>query len=524
MARQSARAHLVAALLIALSPLSVQAVDQSFLVHSDTQYKWFDDGRNPDPDRRLKAQSKAIHAWQSLRPNGTPVFLNGDVTAYGHGDEWEYMLKDLNHRLLPDRYWGLGNHDYDNNIRTPDGSGCYNNGCARDSIQHLAKAVESWSVDSFDFKTFDSTLFRQHHGSLAYSKTIGEIKFIQLHNHYFYAVDFESSVGLRTYTFKIRQSLDWLEQELKKARAAGKLVVINMHRPPMGYGEGAKADEARERFAALMREHRVLAIFHGHQHELADRGTIAGTTAVFESGASFRETFLTADLDLGGNTLTVYKAENNRVSKDPLRTVKLVQVFAPETVVRPTPLGKAAVNFVFGSTRRDQPVGWIKVKLSGEHSPREGQPNQSMEVEPGKDFSYTLTAYDERGGKELATFTGKFKSEYVNDAPTNLCLEEWDAIEGKLTLKWDRPRTFPADAYSFVEGASVGSGEWYRFRGPNDSNQASTRQEIRYKARGIKDPMRLNYHVYYWSSSHGHTPTAILYGKDFLNGAGCSPH
>ncbi len=516
--------YLGVALFIAFPPAAVLAADQSFLVHSDTQYEWFDDGKNPTPGPTLTAQTKAIALWLSRHPPGTPVFLNGDVTAYGHGDEWKFMLADLGHRLVPNRYWGLGNHDYDNNIRQPDASGCFNNGCARDSIYHLDAATKNWGLDSFDYRTHDDGLFRYHTGSLAYSKTIGDIKFIQLHNHYYYSVEFKSEVFPRDYLFKITQSLDWLEQELKKAKAAGRFIVINMHRPPMGYGEGAQADAARARFAKLVTDHRVLAIFHGHTHSAGVREMIADTTNVFDSGASFRKTFLTADIDLDENALRVHQATDNRVSKQPLRTIELVKVFAPEVVVRPTPAGKIAASFHFGDTRRDKPVGWIKVQLSGEQSPREGRPGQQLtDLEPMKDYGYVLSAHADRDGEELATFTGTFNSGSSNHPPTNLCLEEWDVDRESITLRWERPLTFPTPAYSFVEGASVDSGATYRFRGPNDSNQASTRQKIFYTSNGITDPMRVDYSVYYWSASHGHTPAAVLHGKDFLTGAACPP-
>lgn len=514
--------YLAVALLIAFPPAVVLAADQSFLVHSDTQYEWFDDGRNPTPGPTLTAQTKAIALWLSRHPRGTPVFLNGDVTAYGHGNEWKFMLADLGHRLVPDRYWGLGNHDYDNNIRQPDGSGCYNNGCARDSIYHLEAATKNWGLDSFDYRTHDDGLFRQHIGSLAYSKTIGDIKFIQLHNHYYYSVEFKSEVFPRNYIFKITQSLDWLEKELEKAKAAGKFIVINMHRPPMGYGEGAQADAARARFAKLVKDHRVLAIFQGHTHSAGVRQMIGDTTNVFDSGASFRKTFLTADMDLGENVLRVYQANDNRVSTQPLRTIELVQVFAPEVVVRPTPTGEVAASFHFGATRRDTPVGWIKVQLSGEQSLREGRPGEQMTgLEPVKDYDYVLTAHANRDGEELARFTGRFNSGYGNHPPTHLCLEEWDADRKTITLRWERPLTFPTPSYSFVEGSSVDNGTNYRFRGPNDSNQNSTRQTISYALHGITDPMRVNYSVYYWSPSHGHTPAALLHGKDFFTGAAC---
>lgn len=520
----TARAHhLAVALLISLAPASACAADQSFLVHSDTQYQWSDDGKNRDPMATLTAQSKAIALWLARQPKAAPVFLNGDVTAYGHGDEWEVMLRDLGHRLIPNRYWGLGNHDYDNNIRLPDGSGCFNNGCARDSIYHLDAATKHWDLDAFDYRTRDDGLFRYHDGSLAYSKTIGDITFIQLHNHYAYQDEFKSTVGLRNYVFRITPSLHWLGGVLEKANAAGKFVVINMHRPPLGFGSGPEAEAARAQFKKLVTDHRVLAIFHGHTHVAGIEEPI-GDTPVFNSGASFRKTFLTADLDLRANQLTVYQANDNKVSRTPLQTVQLTKVFAPEVVLRPTPLGEPALLFSFGNTRRDLRVGWIKVKLSGESTEREGPPNQQMNgLTPKHDYNYVLTAYDARGGQVLATFTGSFNSGNAQYPPTDLCLGKWDVDQGHLTLHWERPLNFPAVHYSFVEGYSVDSGEWFRFRGPNDTNQGSTEQTIYYTDRGIADPTRLNYAVYYWSSSRGHTPAALLRGEDFFKGAGCLP-
>lgn len=520
----TARAHhLAVALFISLAPASAYAADQSFLVHSDTQYRWYDDGRNPDPKATLTAQTKAIALWLSRQRTAAPVFLNGDITAYGHGDEWEVMLRDLGNRFVPNRYWGLGNHDYDNNIRLPGGSGCFNNGCARDSITHLDAATKHWDLDAFDYRTRDAGLFRHHDGSLAYSKTIGDITFIQLHNHYAYQVEFSSSVGLRTYLFRITSSLHWLAGALEKAKAAGKFVVINMHRPPLGFSGGLEAEAAEAQFKKLVTEHRVLAIFHGHTHVAGVEEPI-GHTPVFDSGASFRKTFLAADLDLGANQLTVYQADDNKVSRTPLQTVQLTKVFAPEVVLKPTPLGKPGLLFYFGNTRRDLRVGWIKVKLSGESTEREGLPNQQMNgLTPMHDYDYVLTAYDTRGGKVLATFTGRFNTGNTQDPPTDLCLGEWDAIQGYLTLHWKRPLNFPAVHYSFVEGYSVDSGEWFRFRGPNDTNQSSTKQTIHYTQHGIADPTRLNYAVYYWSPSRGHTPAALLRGEDFFKGAACPP-
>lgn len=501
------------------SPQASESV-QSFLVHSDTQYQWSDDGRNTDPKGALDAQSNAIAAWLASRPSGTPVFLNGDVTAYGHGDEWQTMLEDLRDPRIPTRYWGLGNHDYANNIRLPDGSGCYNNGCARDSITHLSRAVARWGVDAFDFKVTRQGLFQLHEGSLAYSRTIGDITHIQLHNHYQYSVKFDSSSGFTTYRYTITPSLDWLEAQLKKAKAAQRFVVIHQHRPPRRLGEGLEAEHAQTRFEKLVKDYRVLAVFHGHSHTLAKR-TDVGWTPVYDSGASFRKTFLTAELDVGRNRFDVYRAMDNVVENKPLESTPLVKVFPPDVEVKKNAKGELAVHFFFGDTRRDERVGWLEVKLSGDASVRQGQPGSGFgPLQPQRRYDYTLTAFTREGGARLATFTGQFDSGTVNDPPTGLCVENINGDQRYMTLKWQRPATFPINALSFVEGDDAEKRRTIRFRGPGSSNQQSNIERIHWPSHGIEDITQYDYFVYYWSASKGYTPRAILRGADLFS-SGC---
>ena len=492
---------------------------QSFLIHSDTQYAWSDNGKNTNPGATLDAQSNAIAAWLALRPAGTPVFLNGDVTAYGHGDEWRKMLADLGDSRLRSRYWGLGNHDYDNNISRPGGSGCFNNECARDSITHLMTAVKGWGLDSFDFQVTDQGLFRVHRGSLAYSKTIGDITFLQLHNHYDYAVEFSSSSGWQTYTYKITPSLDWLEKQLETAKKAGKFVVIHQHRPPHALNSSAQAKAAERWFAHLVKHYRVLAVFHGHTHNL-DEGPVSGDTPVFQTGASFRKTFLTADLDLGRNELAVYQAKDNVIEAQPLQTVPLTKVFAPDVEAKKNANGELAVFFLFGHTRRDRKVGWVRVTLSGESGAREGIPGSGFaHLEPMKDYDYTLTAFETKGGEPLATFKGRFNSGSVNDPPTDLCVEKIDGVGNTITLRWKRPATFPPDQYSLVEAFGP-ENSTIRIRGVNSTNQQSTRETFNPLQLGIKDITQYTFVVYYWSASQGHTPRVALRGADLLT-SGC---
>ncbi|RPD92150.1 hypothetical protein EGN69_17855 [Pseudomonas monteilii] len=221
-----------------------------------------------------------------------PCFLNGDVTEFGHGSEWGVMFQHL--ATVPGTYWSLGNHDYQNNVGK-----CANNGCARDSIQHLEAAVRGWQVDAFHITDEDRPDYRRWTGSYGYSKTIGSIMFIQLNDHYNYTNSFSSNsspLHPREVRFEITSSLAWLEQQMEVANKNGKYIVINMHRSPGDATFGSAAD--RNRFYNLVKQYRVLSIFHGHHHNVGVKQPI-GDTPVYDAGASFRRGFLTAELDEG---------------------------------------------------------------------------------------------------------------------------------------------------------------------------------------------------------------------------------
>lgn len=132
----SAVAHAALPAPTALDTSSPQDEVQRFVIRADTQYPRGPDSANqPEESTRLMTeQDNAINQWRNSFGGNIPVFLNGDVTEFGHGREWSKMFEHL--ARVPGTYWGLGNHDYENNV-----DDCANNGCARDSIQHLEAAV-----------------------------------------------------------------------------------------------------------------------------------------------------------------------------------------------------------------------------------------------------------------------------------------------------------------------------------------------------------------------------------------------
>ncbi|HMQ31885.1 MAG TPA: PKD domain-containing protein [Chloroflexaceae bacterium] len=144
-------------------------------------------------------------------------------------------------------------------------------------------------------------------GSLAYAFEIGDYHFVQLQNHPSYSlslpnepitgIDFASSPG-----FNVTPSWDWLRQDLERATAQGKRIVINLH--------DYEAD--MEPLKGLIRDTNVVAIFAGHIHaRYGEQYTVEtnfGTMPVYYSGAGECRTFLLADFHQDYLNVSVVKA------------------------------------------------------------------------------------------------------------------------------------------------------------------------------------------------------------------------
>src|SRR5690606_7895423 len=133
---------LLSAALACVLPFPVSSSEpvlQDFVFISDTQHPWTEksDSGEPESNDEKVRRSKLFINRQALATmeyrmefgglDNVPLFLNGDITAFGHGGERDYMydhpFKDFYRRNF---YANLGNHDYQNNVND-----CANNGCAR---------------------------------------------------------------------------------------------------------------------------------------------------------------------------------------------------------------------------------------------------------------------------------------------------------------------------------------------------------------------------------------------------------
>lgn len=309
-------------LAIANSMVAVQAAEEDTPVNwvfaSDPQYPWTDKSDSgEDESQGVKEERSAkliTQQYQSIAhfrqaqggADAVPVLINGDMTAYGHPGERSYINQVLQKELGGLYDYGLGNHDYENNV-----DDCFLNGCAAGSLdEYIARYwVRGANIDLFS--RAESGFSRVFYGSLAYAKDKGRVHFIQLNNEPTYTVNIESGVFMARVKYEITSALDWLEKDLNQARQAGKIIILNVHKPK---GWSGRKDEL-ERFKQMIEKYEVAAVFAGHLHGYIGRYWSGqesfGKVPVFLSGSASQQTYLIATLSADYKQLDVYAVHDN---------------------------------------------------------------------------------------------------------------------------------------------------------------------------------------------------------------------
>uniref|UniRef100_A0A0N5AF62 Metallophos domain-containing protein n=1 Tax=Syphacia muris TaxID=451379 RepID=A0A0N5AF62_9BILA len=140
----------------------------------------------------------------TLRPNSSVLIINGDLTAFGHLQEFCKFWLHFPIQLLP----GLGNHDYENNI-----DDCFLNNCANRMLKDNSSYVDSYN------------------GSFSYTKTVCTengitcVHIIQLHNRLGYTTEFSGWDG----DWTIRSNIQWFDDVIKSYRHSQQPIFINLH-------------------------------------------------------------------------------------------------------------------------------------------------------------------------------------------------------------------------------------------------------------------------------------------------------
>lgn len=318
---------------VSAAPAFIDRSGTSHLVFtSDPQYPWTafsDNGQdiaNSTNERLsrglIEEQYQDIADFRESRPDlHIPVMINGDMTAFGHGWQRRYLYSTLDRILGGDYYFGLGNHDYQNNVND-----CGGNGCARDSLLDLKDRMGD-KVDHMDLSIAKVGRNETWDGSLAYSKRLDDVTLIQLNNYPTYEVSFTSTQLLkaRTYDFRISDSLDWLELQLKQARDNNQIILLSMHSP----WDWEDERNLTHRFRNLIKKYQVTAVFAGHLHNQIGSYSAKHYFAdvpLFVSGSSSRETYLVATVNRNAGNLTVSTVErNNWRRKNDIAVIALPQ-------------------------------------------------------------------------------------------------------------------------------------------------------------------------------------------------------
>lgn len=129
---------------------------------------------------------------------------------------------------------------------------------------------------------------------------------VQLNNEPTYST--RISHPLNPTTFEINDALDWLEKDLRLARASGYAIIINMHKPFDHKGNQAQ----QRRFHDMVNKYQVTAIFAGHLHKDGGDAYWEGSVPMYLSGSTSQQTYLITSFTEDRKQLQVYLVKDNQ--------------------------------------------------------------------------------------------------------------------------------------------------------------------------------------------------------------------
>lgn len=235
--------------------------------------------------------------------SAVPVMINGNMTASGESHQRSYIKAVLQNKLNNLYDYGLGRHDYDTSP-----SGCRE--CAAASVDDLKDRY--WGKESsMDLAVRAVAFSKIVYGSLAYSRDYGDVHLVQLHNDPTFAAVFSTSSLFSSASYEITPSLDWLERDLRQARAKGKIILLNLNQP----FHWPVTEAQIRRFTKIIEDYGVTAAF------AANAGTpsgmyessnyVYGEIPLFTSGSATQQSWLHATFSEDRKQLTVNVIANN---------------------------------------------------------------------------------------------------------------------------------------------------------------------------------------------------------------------
>lgn len=386
-----------------------------YAITSDPQY-----ARTPDGvDQKEQAKPAIYNQYQvlnSLKSTYGDAFkgtiINGDITDFGHDWQWTEMKKALG-TLNHDYWYGLGNHDYENNV-----DDCFTNNCAVRSIRELTNNLKSRkNINAIDYNVISGysfpSLSTNYTGSFSYSFDMSGIRFLQLNNYAEYTKQFSgfSMKDARKYTVKVTPSVDWLEQQLADARKQGKAIILLSHIKNMG-----AANSRLQKMTAKNSDYDITAIFNGHTHEMSVGDYYAN------SGATFKETFLLVEVNNLKRELSIYEVSDNNLKTKKLEATIPLKLSAVDKTIKEN-------SFRVTLKNGGGYIGVYKVKYV-----REDGSNATIDHRLA--LGNTVTVEVPRGAKNVQvigkTKTGRSLYNVSLNDYKNVCIKSWGTLPKNL--------------------------------------------------------------------------------------------
>lgn len=290
-----------------------------FIMAADPQYPWTlkDDkdhsmgtsgswhGKNPiaesygnDADKLAEMQVASINALiKTESTSDSPikgVMFNGDLVNYNN---WTgaYSTTHLAHfkdnygKISVPIYCGLGNHDYDMNV-----DDTLENRGATSMVEYIIDNCSENGIANCDYRKMEDYTFPSlrtvYTGSFSYSFDIENVHFVQLHNYPGYTRSWGNFRGdrAREVDVNVTDCFDWLEEDLRIARSAGKAIIIAHHYCGDNY----------KRYVELFNKYKVSAVFIGHLHASYGKSVISGSTIpLFYCGSTSQSNYILMEAD-----------------------------------------------------------------------------------------------------------------------------------------------------------------------------------------------------------------------------------
>lgn len=384
-----------------------------YVVTSDPQYArtayTVDDEKNAKPV--ILKQYQEINRIKSLYGDAFKgTIINGDITDFGHRWQWNTMdeaFKTLNH----DYWYGLGNHDYANNVND-----CYQNNCAIRSIRNLIEHIKTRkNVQSVDYTAITGykfpSLTTDYTGSFSYTFDISGIRFIQLNNYLDYTTDYSGFVAeqARRYNVHVISGREWYEEQLADARKKGKAIVVLSHNGNYNNGD------------ALFAKYEATTEFYGHTHKLA------GSGRAFNSGATFLGDFLFIEVNNISRQMNVYAVRNNDFSKRQLLSVANLKV--PVTDLTPYKQKAFTITLKNGGGY----IGIYNVNYTREDGSKS---STQYRLALGNSVQIQIPRAASNINVHGATRNGRFLYDTKLNDYKNVCLKSWGTLPRNLKWGW----------------------------------------------------------------------------------------